>query len=380
MKFSLIGPVYPYRGGIAHYTTALATALHEAGHSAQIISFRRQYPAWLYPGKSDRDPSKSVIQLPAEYILDPFNPWSWYQASEAILREKPDLTVIQWWTTFWAPAYGTIVRQLRKQGNRTVSYLIHNTLPHEARSWDPMLAKFALQKAHVHIVQTESEKEKLISLLPDANIHLSKHPVYQPFSDQHITQADAREQLDLPEQIPVFLFFGIVRAYKGLKYLLEAISQLGLKAGDALFLVAGEFWEDIQKYQLLVEQLGIGDLVRIDNRYIPNEEADLLFRASDALIAPYRRGTQSGVASLAIGYKLPLIITSQVYEGLDAAPETEIRIVPPGDSAALAEAIQALLKDIPRLRPEKTSALNDWQRPVALLEELAMQTHNESNG
>ena len=69
MKVALIGPVYPYRGGISHHTTMLARHL-SAVSECRVISFKRQYPKRIYPGRTDIDPSREIMQVDAEYGLD----------------------------------------------------------------------------------------------------------------------------------------------------------------------------------------------------------------------------------------------------------------------------------------------------------------------
>ena len=108
MKLSLIGPVYPYRGGIAHFTTMLVQELSEKC-ALQTISYKQLYPSWLYPGTSDKEPNQEAKHLDAEYLLDPLNPLSWWKTTRAILRYKPDAVIIEWWTTYLSPAYLFII-------------------------------------------------------------------------------------------------------------------------------------------------------------------------------------------------------------------------------------------------------------------------------
>jgi glycosyltransferase involved in cell wall biosynthesis len=128
VRLSIVGPVYPYRGGIAHYTMHLARKLIACGHEIQVISFYRQYPAWLYPGESDKDPSDNPMIVPAEYLLAPLLPWTWVKAARRIREFEPDIVVIQWWTTFWAPAFWLLAKWLRNRGLQVI-YMIHNVLP-----------------------------------------------------------------------------------------------------------------------------------------------------------------------------------------------------------------------------------------------------------
>ena len=142
MKISMIGPVYPYRGGIAHYTALLAQALLQSGHDLQMISFERQYPAFLYPGESDKDPSANAIHIPARYLLDPLYPWTWQRAVREIRAAGPQLVLFHWWSTFWGPAYAALSHTLRR--STPVVFLIHNVFPHEIKPWDRGLASLAL--------------------------------------------------------------------------------------------------------------------------------------------------------------------------------------------------------------------------------------------
>src|SRR5512139_2089006 len=153
-RITLIGPVYPYRGGIALHTTLAARALRERGYRLQVISFRRQYPQWLYPGATDKDQSQERIQTKAEYLLDPLSPATWTRTVKVIAASEPDLVVLQWWTTFWSLPYTVLTRLLKRKGCR-VAYIIHNVLPHETRPWDRWLARLALSAAQAHIVHTE---------------------------------------------------------------------------------------------------------------------------------------------------------------------------------------------------------------------------------
>jgi len=363
MKISMIGPVYPYRGGIAHYTTSLAIALKNAGHDVKTISFRRQYPAFLYPGASDKDPSANPIRVEAEYLLDPIYPWTWQQAVREILASNAELVLIQWWTTFWGPAYAALAFQLKKKVQ--VVYLVHNVLPHEDRVWDRRLAHLALGQASAFIIQTSNEQKKLLGLIPHARIWFCTHPIYQRFSEQIISKDAARQQLGLPINKPVLLFFGIVRPYKGLELLIEAIAR---SDSSVHLVVAGEFWENIELYRRQINDLGLNGRVVLFNKYIPNEEAHLVFCSADALVAPYVGGTQSGVAELALGYGLPIIVSDRIAPGIT---ETNIplQVVPAGDVTALATAIDQLVRNSPNL-PVAQPANENWHQMVKTVEDI----------
>ncbi len=337
MRVVVIGPVYPYRGGIAHYTTLLVRLLAQQ-HTVLVISFKRQYPAWLYPGRSDRDPSQTPLRVEAEYLLDPLDPLTWWQTGRRIVQWKPDLVVIQWWVTFWAPVIA-VVSNLCKRVRLPLLFVVHNVLPHESRWWDRLITKLALQRGDYFIVHALHERDRLLSLLPQASVTVCAMPAFSISAGPVPPRSDSRKQLALPSDAPVLLFFGLVREYKGLRYLLEAMPAVRAVLPDVRLLIAGEFWEDKRPYLMQIERLEIAPSVLMVDRYISNEDLPAYFSAADVLVVPYIHVSQSAVVSLAFAFGMPVITTrigglpKLVVEG-----ETGL-LVDPGNAPDLAHAI-----------------------------------------
>jgi glycosyltransferase involved in cell wall biosynthesis len=345
MKLALVGPVHPYRGGISHFNTQLGQSLLDAGHAVQVVSFSRQYPKWLYPGKTDKDPSREHPSVPAEYLLDPLYPWTWLRAACAIAARQPELVLVQWWTTFWGPALFSLVSLLRAR-RIPAAFIIHNVMPHEPRFFDRAVVKSVLARAAACIPLSPQEEQRLRDLLPSMPVVPGRLPV-SPITTHRIAKAQARRQLGLPEDETVLLFFGIVRPYKGLGVLLEALARLKQDCDlTPRLLVAGEFWEDEQAYYRQAEQLGIAGQVRIDNRFIPNEEMGVFFSAADWFAAPYVGGTQSAAIKAAMQFGLPVLASDRIASDL---PQDGYPLVlhPAGDASALAEDLRRVLEQAP---------------------------------
>ncbi len=367
MKVALIGPVFPYRGGIAHYTTSLAIAFAKY-HEITVISFSRQYPRWLYPGRSDKDPSKEPLRVEAEYLLDPFNLLSWWRTGRRVQSLKPDILILQWWVTFWAPAF-IVVALLARVAHIPVMILIHNVLPHEERWWDQILAKITLRKGNSFIVHTQREKQRLLSLVPSAVVAVLPHPIYDMFGDTQIPREIARLKLEQPLDSLVLLFFGLVRPYKGLRYLIDSLAILKERGKTIHLLVAGEFWEDKDSYLQYIDRHHLSPQIKFVDRYIPNEEVGLYFSAADALVAPYVAGTQSGPATLAIDFGLPLIVTDVIADGIPRINKDRLLVVPARNPKALADAIEKL-ETYPEPQPKVLQeAENHWAQLVKVIEE-----------
>ena len=335
----VVGPVHPFRGGIAHFTTSLANAAAKI-HSVEVLSFRRLFPKILYPGGSDQDPSRLPIGLecPAEYALDSLDPRTWWAAAMRIAARPPDLVVVPWWTTFLAPSLGWLARLVRRRGVPVV-FLVHNVLPHERRLLDRGLARWALGGGDGYVALGPAEKSRLMDLLPRAKVvAVCPHPMYRVFAAGRIGRADARRRLGLPLGEPLLLFFGFVRPYKGVDSLLDAIKLLHDRGRAPYLLVAGEVWNGEARLLHRIESLGIQGRVRVDNRYIPNEEVGTYFSAADAFVAPYTAGTQSGSLKIALAFSLPAVVTDTIAPP-EGFPEGRGRVVRAGDASALAQAI-----------------------------------------
>lgn len=308
MKIDLIGPSYPFRGGLSHYTTLLFKNLKKK-HRTHFYSFKRQYPKFLFPGKTDKDYSDFTLKDDeTQSVLDSMNPFTWIKTAYKIIEDKPDITIIPWWVVFWAPHFLTIILILKLFSNTKILFICHNVVEHESGLLKKLLSKMALAKGDFFIVHSNEEKERLKNLIGDRNIKETFHPTYEEFNSEEITKQKAKENIGIDDE-RVILFFGFVREYKGLKYLLEAMPNV-LKSVKVKLLIAGEFWDDKQNYIDLIDKLDINDNVKIIDEYIPNEEIPSYFYASDIVILPYTSVTGSGLVQLAYGFNKPVVVSN----------------------------------------------------------------------
>ena len=342
MRISVVGPTYPFRGGIAHYTTFMVRQLRAAGYAAPLYSFTRQYPRWLVGGRSDRDPSSSPLRVDCEYILDPVNPFTWWQLYRRVRADHPDVLILQWWVPYWTPCL-TVISSLIKRNTATkIMFICHNVVPHEGGGViDRRLALTVLRLGDALLVHSEQDRYRLLALLPNARVIKAQIPSYSELvrHDDSSRVAALRRDLGIAEHAPVMLFFGFVRPYKGLEYLIQAMARVRERLPDAHLLVVGEFWISPEFYQRYASEFGVAQAMTVVNRYVPNEDLQPYFDLADVVVLPYVSATQSAVVQLAFGFGKPVITTR--VGGLYEVVEDGVNglVVPPQDEGALAEAI-----------------------------------------
>lgn len=334
VRYCLIGPTYPYRGGIAHYTTLLALELQKE-HEVLLISFKRQYPRWLFPGRSDRDPSLRPLRTRAEYLLDPINPISWRRSLQRIKEWQAEVVVIPWWVPFWAPAWTILGRGIKRLPQEPrLLFICHNVLPHEKSVIDKLALRAALSSGDGYIVHSKADAKQLLAQFPEAKLRVTPLPTYSALA----VPGDNQMPVEVPDDRPLLLFCGFVRPYKGLDVLLKAIPGV-LAERDVHLLAAGEFWDGTKPYQGLITSLDIGEAVTLLDRYLTNEELIAYVDAAAVVILPYRSATQSAIIQVAFGRGRPVITTD-----VGGLPDVVLHgrtgfIVPAENPEALAKAI-----------------------------------------
>lgn len=335
MKILLFGPAFPLRGGMAHFIALLYTHLAKRGHDVEIISFTRQYPDLLFPGKTQQESGEAGIPVASTRLIDSINPLNWIVNGFRLRNRNADLVISTFWLPFFGPSSGTLHKLLRRKTTKTLT-ILHNIVPHEHRPGDILFTKYLFRHTDYFIAQSESVGKDLLKFVPNARYKRVALPMFSLFKDR-IPKAEAKKALGITDE-KLIMFFGYIRPYKGLHVLIDAMKIVKQKM-DLRLLVCGEFYGDEKQYRAQMKETGIDDVTTVFSDYIPNERVHLYFSAADVLVQPYVTATQSAIAQMAYFFSSPIIATN-----VGALPEVVIHeksglIVPPNDPQALAGAI-----------------------------------------
>lgn len=355
----LIGTTWPFRsGGIASFNERLARAFQQQGYQVTIYTFSLQYPSFLFPGKSQYSEDPAPDDLTIHVSINSINPFNWIKMGWQLSRKKTPLVLVRFWLPFMGPCLGTILRMIRWNGVSKVVCIADNIIPHEKRFGDDWFTKYFIGAVDGFITMSNKVQNDLRHFTNKKAI-TCQHPLYDNFGAL-MPKATARAHLGLPMDTPIILFFGFIRAYKGLDLLLNAMKLLqtnNQQQPPIQLMIAGEFYEGEDQYKALIDKLGIANQIHLFTQFIPQDQVQFYLNACDFVVQPYRNATQSGVTPLAYHFEKPLLVTNVgALPDMILADQTGLVADPTPESIATQiEQLYLLGEDyfLPQLRKEK---------------------------
>lgn len=335
MKIVMVGPVYPYKGGIAHYTGAMCRSLRKE-HDVVMLSYKMQYPSILFKQEQKDYGNDTFAVEGTQYLIHTASPANWLTVARWINKQKADAIIFQWWHPYFAPCYRTIIQYLR---NIPAILLCHNVLPHERFPGCKILSKAVLRSGNGYIVHSEQDAQDLLSIVKYAHYEKAVLPTYNAFKFLEMSKEEARAKLGMAKEDKILLFFGFVREYKGLQHIISAMPKIAHHLRNCKLYIVGEFREGKEPYLKSIEETGVSGTIVVHDEYVPDQEIEPFFAASDLVVLPYESATQSGIVQIAYGFEKPVIATA-----VGGLPEVVLDgktgyVVPPKNPDALADAV-----------------------------------------
>ena len=310
MHIVLLGTAYPFRGGLATFNERLARQLQAEGHKVEVITFTLQYPSFLFPGKTQYSSEKAPTDLHISQQVNSCNPLNWIKVGRRIRQMQPDLLITCYWMAFFAPCYSIIERIAKSNGKTRCVALVHNMIPHEPSLLDKLFAPLYVRATDGFVALSDSVVQDINRLDPSHKPKTSyPHPIYDHYGEQ-MSKEEACQALHLQPEKQYMLFFGLVRAYKGLDLLLDAFGFVKDQLPNLQLIIAGEFYEDEDKYRTQIASNQLTDRVIIKNEFIADADLRKYFGAADLIVQPYKSATQSGVTQVAFHFEKPMLVTN----------------------------------------------------------------------
>ncbi len=338
MRIAIVGTAYPYRGGLAAFNERLAREFQKEGNDVVIYTFTLQYPSFLFPGKTQYSDGLPPEELTIREEINSINPLNWLAVGRKIRAEKPDVVIFAYWMSFMAPCFGTIARVIKRDKKIKCVGLVHNMIPHEPNLLDKLFPPYFVNAMDSFVALSESVV-KDISIYDGKNKpkNFSPHPIYDHYGEV-MSRESALLKLNLDKEKRYLLFFGFIRAYKGLDLLLDAFADKRLRAYNLKLIVAGEFYENEQFYLEKINALGIKSDVELRTHFIPDSEVNAYFCAADIVVQPYKSATQSGVTQIAYYFEKPMLVTN--VGGLaEIVPHGKVGYVVTPNALSIADAL-----------------------------------------
>ena len=219
-----------------------------------------------------------------------------------------------YWMSFFAPSYGLVSKIARKNGKTKCVALVHNMIPHEPNVLDKLFAPCFVKSQDGFVALSESVVKDIERIESQKSTvkrskTFSPHPIYDHYGER-MTKKEACQALGLDEKKEYMLIFGLVRAYKGLDLLLDEFGMVKEQLPNLQLIIAGEFYEDEEKYRAQIARLGLEERVIVRNEFVPDSDLRKYFGAADLIVQPYKTATQSGVTQVAFHFEKPMLVTN----------------------------------------------------------------------
>lgn len=300
----LVGPVFPFRGGIADTNNAFVKTLITQGEEVVVFSFSLLYPKLFFPGKTQFVHTKSAGHFTSHQQINMLNPISWWKTAKLIKALQPKIVVFRYWTPWLALCYRTIASQLHF---KKIAW-IDNALPHERKATDTVLLRLFLNGIDEALCMSDMVYRTLKTQIKKP-IYTFFHPINTDLPVP-MKKKEALRALGLDDVFEYILFFGLIRTYKGLDLLIKSLPELRKKRPQARALIVGEPYDSLQKYRELASDLNVDDMLVFHDRFVPTNEISMWFSACDWVVQPYVSATQSGITPMANYYSKPTVVTN----------------------------------------------------------------------
>lgn len=303
MRIAILSCFYPYRGGIAQFNANLLTELGK-DHEVRAFNFSRQYPSFLFPGKTQFVTAEDeAVAVESKTLLDTANPFNWGPSAKAIRAYDPDVLIVRYWMSYFAPSLGYIARRMAPKC-KTIA-ILDNVIPHEPHFFDRPLTRYFLKGIDGCICLCNEVRGDLLEIKKDAVSTVQPHPIYNHFGAK-LDRKTAEDKLGIQSGKKNLLFFGLIREYKGLDILIKAFDSLG---EDYQLVIAGEPYGSFDKYQSLIDINRNKARIHLYPDYIRDSEVKNYFSCADVCVLPYKSATQSGISAISNHFELPMIVT-----------------------------------------------------------------------
>lgn len=381
MKIVILGPANPYRGGIAALNERLAVEFMKEGHEVILYNFTLQYPGFLFPGKTQytNDPAPEGLKIVRK--VNSVNPLNWLKVGRELRKARPDLLIVRFWLPFMGPSLGTISRMVHRNHHTRVICIADNMIPHEKRPGDRIFTRYFTKGINGYVAMSHEVYGDVGKLVANPLRRFTPHPIYDHYGAS-LSREEALNALHLDPSYRYLLFFGFIRDYKGLDWLLQAMADSRLKDKPVRLIVAGEFYADSKSYLDFIRETGLEEKVVLHTDYIPNDQINRYFCAADLIVQPYKTATQSGVTQIGYHFNKAMLVTDVGGLGEIIADRKSGYVVKP-EVSAIADAILDFYEHNRQAGFEQeTQRLKgrfSWSKMTGVILELYRQIHFQQN-
>lgn len=341
-----MGSSTKFFSGISAYTIVMANAFAERQHKVSVILLRNLVPLFLYPGRDRVGKGNYVVDfLPGISVyngMDWNSPASWKGALRFLKENKPEATIMHWWTSSVAhmQLLLALAKNMRGKKNNVILEMheVADTLEEKIiplRLYSRLAGRGVLKLCDAYTAHSDEARQSIIKTysIPRDKIHVVPHGPYHAYGSCHRDDGNQLKWSGFN-----ILHFGMIRQYKGIPLLIKAFNMLPEKiANKSNLLIVGEDWGDDAELLPALHESPYRNRIIFQPEFLPDELVPTYFKAADVVVLPYLRTCGSGVVNIAVAQG-KYVITSQLSTMTESLKEYKgVAYFPVGDTAALCQ-------------------------------------------
>jgi len=189
---------------------------------------------------------------------------------------------------------------------------VHDVSSFSNSSNSSIIGKLVYKLTDRIMTHNEFSKSEIINMNANLSscISIVPHGNYTPFINVQYDKEKSKEQLGIPNNRRILLFFGMIKKVKGLEILLSALKGVIKRNPDVLLVIAGKPWEnDFSNYQKIIDKNNLSEYILLHTKFIDQEDVEHYYCASDLVVLPYKKNYQSGVLMMTLSYERPALVS-----------------------------------------------------------------------
>ncbi len=275
---------------------------------------------------------------------------------------------LKYLSSFYILSFLVVIKLLRFK----LVWTLHEILPHDNEFHDDLFIRRVTSRfSDIQIFHSPAALNEAKQLKFNINnSYIIPHGNYHAAYPNTTSKEQARAKFNFQKNDFVFLFFGMIKPYKGIDKLLESFEKILGENKRAHILIAGQVVDQQLANTLKAYKKKYKSNIKLYLHHIKNSEVQYFFNAADVVVLPFKKNTTSGTAVLSLSFGKPII--APLLGNIIDLPKKTVILYNPQDKNGLTTSMKKAISNKTILQKMGHSA-KEYSKTL-LWDKIALQT------